>query len=354
MAALAGPEHLVREVNPAFCRLLGTAREHLLGRAVAKALPPGAACRALLDRVLATGVPETLEDEECSPAEAYWSYAVWPVRGPPDRPVDLMLQIMDATGTAHVRRHVVAVNEELLLAVVRQHALAEAAEAANVPLRRREAELQQAVTDREALLREVHHRVKNNLQTLCNAIYRQMRARDTGDLHPALQATYSRIFAVARLYDQLYQGRPGGEVALDQYVGRLLGGFDGLYDAPITLALAPSDPVRLDADRGIRVGLLLTELISNALKHAFPDGASGAISVRVRQVGDRVELQVRDTGVGMPNDLTPGRSQSLGLRMVSLLAQGLNATVAVENDGGACVTVTFPFAGEPLVEPQRE
>jgi PAS domain S-box-containing protein len=208
-----------------------------------------------------------------------------------------------------------------------------------------------ALADNIALLREVHHRVKNNLQMLCDMLYLQMeRVADT-DEAGVLQDTYGRIYAIARLHEQLYQSMQGGQVRLCEYLRRLTSGLTHLYgDVSVTIT-APEDGIDLDLDRAIHVGLMVNELVTNALKHAYPRGTRGDVTVTVQRVDDAIELCVRDTGLGLPAGLDLSGAKTLGLRIVQILAHRLDAKVTVGNQQGARFTFTFPRHAEPPIEP---
>ncbi len=117
---------------------------------------------------------------------------------------------------------------------------------------------------------------------------------------------------------------------------------------------AADEGLVLDLDRAIHVGLIVNELITNALKHAFPRGQPRDVTVGMTAVGEQVQLQVRDRGRGLPPGLDLGQAKSLGLRIVHILARRLHATVEVENHGGTCFTLTFPLEADAPMEPKDE
>jgi two-component sensor histidine kinase len=217
----------------------------------------------------------------------------------------------------------------------------------------RTAALQAAVADKEMLLQEVHHRTKNNLQMLCDLLYLQMEAPSHRDPRSLLQDAYTRIYVIAKLHEQLYQSLDTGRVSLGTYLERVATGLQALHEGvPVRVEVTGQEPL-LDVDRAIHAGLMVNELLTNAAKHAFSDGARGETGVRIGTDGDRVELQVWDTGKGMPPDFDLERADSLGLRIVRILARRLGASVQVENAGGTLVSIAFPLAPEPAA-PQAE
>ena len=225
---------------------------------------------------------------------------------------------------------------------------------AEARLRATLAEKEAALADNQALLREVHHRVKNNLQMLCDLMFLQMEAMPDRDQHQDLQDAYSRIYAIARLHEQLYQTMEGGRIRLGDYLARLAGGFAHLFPTVPVKVEAIADGVALDLDRAIHVGLIVNELITNAMKHAFRKGQPGEVTVAVGTLGDEVQLQVRDNGRGLPDDFSLEHAKSVGLRTVYLLAKRLVATVTVANEKGASITITFPREADEPVEPRAD
>ncbi|MFB3817226.1 MAG: MEDS domain-containing protein [Candidatus Methylomirabilales bacterium] len=300
------------EVNPAFSRLTGLKAADVVGRTVKEVLPDiEPAWIARYGAIVQTGRGERFQAPAAALGRWYEGYA-YPVGG---------------------RRFAVTFTD------ITDRKAAEAA-------------LRQSLADKEALLREVNHRVKNNLQMLCDLLYLQMEGTADADKEGLLRETYGRIYAIARLHEQLYQSMESGQVHLPTYLGRLVGGFEDLYTAvPITLD-APTEDLALDVDRAIHVGLILTELLTNAMKHAFvAPGILARVDVTLRVEGDAAQLRVRDTGIGLPKDLDIEHAKSLGLRIVHILARRLNAAVEIESTEGTTFTLTFPRHADAPREP---
>jgi PAS domain S-box-containing protein len=217
--------------------------------------------------------------------------------------------------------------------------------------KRAEDQLRQALADREALLREVHHRTKNSLQMLADLLYLKAEGVESPDGKVAFGEASARIFALARLHEELYISMDRGRVQLGSYVRGIVQGLRALGRNATIGVEVPDQSVHLDLDRTVHVGLIVTELVTNAQTHAFPDGRSGQICVRLRTVGNAVELEVRDNGRGLPPDFNPEQTKTLGLRIVHVLAQRLHATVSVDSRDGAAFTLAFPLDGDAPVEP---
>jgi len=213
--------------------------------------------------------------------------------------------------------------------------------------------LRQALGDKEALLREVHHRTKNNLQILCDLLFLQMSGMPEEGGQHVLQDIYGRIYAIARLHEQLYQSLQAGQIRLQPYLQRVMEGVQGVYQNPAVRVEAAAGDLMLDLDRAVHVGLIVNELLTNALKHAFPGGTAGQVTVGLARVGDALELVVRDSGRGLPGNFDLDQARSLGLRIVHILARRLHASVEVGQAGGTSFTLRFPVEAEPPVEPRQ-
>ncbi len=209
----------------------------------------------------------------------------------------------------------------------------------------RTAELQATLREREVLLQEVHHRVKNNLQVISSLINMQVRSLADDASRDALLECQARVQAMALIHEQLYKSKDYTRVPFSEYARSLAGNVfhaTGVSPQGISLELAIED-VALAVDKAIPAGLILNELISNALKHGFPNGRSGTIRVELG-LASRGELRlvVRDDGVGLPPGVDVSDSPTLGLHLVRMLARQLDAKLEVEATDGTCFCLTIP------------
>lgn len=222
--------------------------------------------------------------------------------------------------------------------------------AANVRLmvevhERREAEsrTRTALKEKEVLLHEVYHRVKNNLQIVASLLSRQAAA--TGDRHAAavLQESRNRVHSMALVHQQLYQSGDLTRISVRPYLVALTCGLFQSYGVePGRLALEVED-LTFPIEAAIPVGLVVNELVTNAVKHAFPDGRRGQLSIRLAlESADTCRLVVADDGCGR-QDTDLARPGSLGLRVVSDLARQLGGQLEVDWRAGAEFRLTFPF-----------
>jgi two-component sensor histidine kinase len=216
------------------------------------------------------------------------------------------------------------------------------------------AELQDAAADRETLLREVQHRTKNNLQMLCDLLYLQIQAKDGPEGHPDLTDAYGRIYAFARLHEALHQSLRAGRISLGKFLAGIAEGFRSVDPGANIHLEPPTEAVDLDPDRALRLGLVLNELLANAVKHAFPAGTPGELGIAARVIDGRIELRVWDAGKGLPSGLHPTHASTLGFRIVTLFARQLGAQIHVSGPGTS-VCLAFPLAAAyPCVGPDDD
>jgi two-component sensor histidine kinase len=211
--------------------------------------------------------------------------------------------------------------------------------------RRTEERLHAALQEKEMLLREVHHRVKNNLQIIASLLDLQADTLRDPQLHAAVEDSQQRIQAMALIHESLYQGPELARVNATDYLRRLSQRLFDAYGAAerITLRL-DTEEVRLEVNSAIPCGLILNELLSNALKYAFPDRQAGEIHIALRQTSaNTCVLVVRDTGVGFPEGLNFRHTDSLGWQLICVLTEQLEGSIALQRDGGTTVTISFPL-----------
>lgn len=203
--------------------------------------------------------------------------------------------------------------------------------------------LQERSRQREVLLQEVHHRVKNNLQVIASLMNLQLRKLDEPTARAALTECRSRVQSIALIHEQLYTSRDYGRVPFAEYAAQLSRNIvaAGADAARIALVLR-LDPLTLGVDKAIPAGLILNELLTNALKHAFPDGRRGTLTVELTAKGGHVVLVVADDGVGNGSVTPQASARSLGLHLVDTLVRQLDGGLSVVGVVGTRYTVTFP------------
>jgi PAS domain S-box-containing protein len=206
--------------------------------------------------------------------------------------------------------------------------------------------LQAALKEKEVLLKETLHRVKNNLQVVSSLLELQAGVVTDPQVRARLAESQQRIHAMALIHESLYQAGDVAHIDAADYLCRLSTQVFQVYGAPsdrVALQFVV-ETVSLDVSHAIPFGLILHELLSNALKHAFPDGRTGEIHVGLwQQLPRSCVLTIRDNGVGIPAGFDVRQTESLGLELVGLLADQLGATIALERLGGTAFTLTFPL-----------
>jgi two-component sensor histidine kinase len=201
-----------------------------------------------------------------------------------------------------------------------------------------------SLRQQEVLLREVHHRIKNNLQIISSLL--DIQASSVKDPHIAemFMDIQNRVISMALIHETLYQSGNLRMVDFGVYVRTLAEQIFRSYNvvADRIVLQIRADEVMLDTNQAIPCGLILNELLSNCLKHAFPDERGGEVHIELRSdAAQRVTMLVRDTGIGFPSGVDSGHPETLGLQLVRSLTEQLGGTLETESNGGTTVKLTF-------------
>jgi two-component sensor histidine kinase len=210
-----------------------------------------------------------------------------------------------------------------------------------------EAMLQTSLAEKEVLLKEIHHRVKNNLQIISSLL--DLQSSHTRDSLAAemFRECQSRVHSMALVHERLHRSHDMAKVDFAGYIESLTDHLFQSYSIDrraIRLELAISTDVRLSIDTAIPCGLLVNELVSNCLKHAFNGRESGVLRIELRltQKG-KLLLMVADSGTGLPDDLKVGAVQTFGLQLVAMLVKQLSGKLDVNRVGGTTFNIIFPI-----------
>jgi two-component sensor histidine kinase len=194
--------------------------------------------------------------------------------------------------------------------------------------KRHEADIRAALNEKEVLLREVYHRVKNNLQVIQSLLSLRSRTLPEGLARSVMLESVQRVRAMALVHEKLYQSDNLERISLPDYVAglfRQLMEAYGRHASQGQVALQQDiAAVNIGLERAVPLGLLLTELISNCLKHGFSDGRPGEVHVTLKEVESGIRLSVADNGIGIEPGHNPLEGKSMGLTLVVSLAQQLN------------------------------
>ena len=205
-----------------------------------------------------------------------------------------------------------------------------------------EDKLHASLAEKELLLKEIHHRVKNNLQIISSLLSLQSNTIDSPETRELVRESQNRVRSMALIHEKLYRSDNLAQIDFGEYLRNLTRDLFRSYSAGgVTLKLQ-AEEIQLDVDAAIPCGLIVNELVSNALKYAFPQGRSGELLIRFSQVAhDRYALSVTDNGVGLPGDLDVRQAKTLGLQLVNMLVTQLRGTLDVISDDGTTFLITF-------------
>lgn len=207
-----------------------------------------------------------------------------------------------------------------------------------------EKKLQRSLEEKEILLREIHHRVKNNMQTISGMLTLQEIQANDEIVSKVFADSKKRIQTMALIHEMLYETNSLAKIELGSYLTRLI---DAVYSAltegsPIKVKIV-SDDIQIATDQVVPCALAVNEIISNSLEHAFPDGRSGEIRVEARLLkNNEVEVSICDNGTGMPHDFDWRNANTLGLKLVnSLIVDQLGGTLKKGGENGTRFTFRF-------------
>lgn len=209
--------------------------------------------------------------------------------------------------------------------------------------RRLQIELQQAVEDREVLLREVHHRVRNNLQVITSFLSLQGREVESESARVALREAQARIRTLGLIHGQLYGEAHFSEVDFGTLVPALCPQLAAVYgSAPDQIRFEVTLPSRvIELNRAVPLALLVTEAVTNSLKHAFPDGRTGTVRIDLEQGEDGAILRIGDDGVGLPEHSHSATRGPLGMRLMAALADQAGVRLEIRSERGVEVRIAI-------------
>jgi two-component sensor histidine kinase len=209
-------------------------------------------------------------------------------------------------------------------------------------------------------LQEIHHRVKNNLQVITSLLSIQASRIENPQVATVLADTENRVRAIAALHETLYSSQDLASIEFGSYLQQLVRDLVSFYcvDRKRLQVTVTAEDLVVDIGQAIPLGLIVNELVTNALKHAFPGNRRGTLQVELGYVRSSIDaeqgqtldeglgrLTVQDDGVGMPPGLKFDETPSMGLHLVSVLVEQLRGKLEVETTGGTRVTLEFPLAG---------
>ncbi|EKQ51854.1 MAG: PAS domain S-box [Methanobacterium sp. Maddingley MBC34] len=206
-----------------------------------------------------------------------------------------------------------------------------------------ENEIRDSLKEKEVLLQEIHHRVKNNMQIISSLLNLQKQYVDEEEAVNVLMESQNRVKSMAMIHEKLYQSHNLTSINISDYVKSLVKDLFSSYSTPASQikALIEIDDVKLNIETSVPCGLIISELVSNSLKYAFPSGREGEISLSLKSHGKRYELIISDNGIGFPEDIDFKNTESLGLQLVNSLVGQIDGEIKLERSKGTMFKITF-------------
>jgi PAS domain S-box-containing protein len=309
-AVMVGPDFRFTRCNEAFCRFLGYSEEELMGRKFIEVTHPDdrLIARSELNEILAGARESARFQKRYLRKDGTTVWGEITIRGVPDlegRPLFFLPIIDDITERKR--------NEELI---------------------------SRTLSEKEVLLKEIHHRIKNNLQMVSSLLALQAAKFDDPLLQEAFRESRSRIKSIALVHEKLYQSLNITQINFRDYLHDLVNDIFLAFGQPGITFTIDCCNFYPSVDKAIPLALIINELVSNALKHAFPMRKEGSIGIELAQgENKRIILKVRDNGTGFPEGIDFENTSSLGLQLVVLFVQQLNGTLELARDNGAVFVV---------------
>ncbi len=203
--------------------------------------------------------------------------------------------------------------------------------------------LNDSLKEKEVLLREIHHRVKNNMQIISSLLNLQIQFEDQDETVGVLKESQGRVKSMSMVHEKLYQSDSFSNINFKDYVTNLVSDIFysyGIKMGLITLEMEIED-VNIGIDTAIPLGLIVNELITNSVKYAFPEGRKGVVKIIFRSKGSKRFLTISDDGVGIPENVNPEKTESLGLQLVNNLTNQIEGEIVLDRSHGTKFEITF-------------
>lgn len=207
-----------------------------------------------------------------------------------------------------------------------------------------EANLKNSLKEKEILLKEIHHRVKNNLCVVASLLELQSNTVADPQVSKMFEESQNRLYSMALIHEKLYRSTNLAQINFGEYLEDLVSNLFHSYNISnnrIQLQVL-AEPISLNLETATPCGLIANELVSNTLKHAFPDGTTGTVSVECYQTGDQeINLLVKDNGIGFPQNLDFRKTHSMGFQVVCTLTEQLEGTIEISRKLGTSFHLKF-------------
>jgi PAS domain S-box-containing protein len=334
MLVVLTPDNTIRTVNKTTCDILGYAAEEMVGQPLEMLLadenlqPKG----AWIDELVEKGAFNNTEK-------------VFTTKNGRKIPVVFSASVMrNNEGTI---RGIVCVAHDITERKQAEELLKHFNEELEQNVKTRTEQLNASLEEKVVLLREIHHRVKNNLQIIISLTNLQMHQIDDPKVKQIMVETQNRVRAMSFVHEKLYRSEDISHINLADYTRFLathLFSFYGVDSRQVSLKIEIGK-ILLDINTAIPVGLIINELVSNTIKHAFPEGRKGEIWISVGQQDHTLTILFGDDGIGIPQDIDWRTVPSLGLRLVILLVNQLNGTIELDRSAGTLFKIVIQEKG---------
>ena len=206
-----------------------------------------------------------------------------------------------------------------------------------------EKEIKSSLKEKENLLREIHHRVKNNMQIISSLLNLQTKYVNDVEAIDVLQESQNRVKSMAMIHEKIYQSNDLEEINFADYIQSLISNLFYTYnvDKNLIKSTFKIENITLNMETAVPCGLIISELISNSLKYAFPNKMHGEIIVSLKSIEDKYELMIKDNGIGLPEGLDLNNLESLGLLLVKILTEQIEGELIINSENGTEFKILF-------------
>ncbi len=213
--------------------------------------------------------------------------------------------------------------------------------------RKTEKEIRQSLDEKLILVKEIHHRVKNNLQIISSLLHMQRSRIKDETLLAVIQESEDRVQSMSLVHEKLYQSDLMATINFSEYIGSLAEKLISSYSVHENVTLAiESDPLMLSINTAIPCGLIVNEILTNAIKYAFPGNRAGEIRISLKVQNEQISLRIGDNGIGLPADLDPQKMKSLGMKLIQVLTDQIDGEINIERKEGTIYTLSFSESEE--------
>jgi len=247
-------------------------------------------------------------------------------------------QVIDKDGKirwVNIKVTVVEIEDDILYVMVIASDITE--------IKQFETELKDSIKEKEVLLKEIHHRVKNNMQIISSLMNIQTRYLDDKESINVLKESQNRVKSMAMIHEKLYRSKKFDKVYFAEYIENLV--WDLFYSYSIEKGkiepILEIEDLKLNIETSVPLGLIITELVSNCLKYAFPDSLNGILYVSLKNLGEKYELIIKDDGIGFPENIDYKNTDSLGLQLVNSLTEQIDGEIELKMSNGTEFKIVF-------------